>query len=54
MRERPDDTLQTQTGAHMRVICNIEGIVVVDELVADRLSKHGPRKRDQKAADGEL
>ncbi len=52
--ERPDNAVPIQTGEHVHVVCDVERIVVVDELMMKRLSKHGPRQRDQSGADGEL
>jgi len=52
--ERPDDTMPTQTGDHVRVAYDVTWIVEVDELMMKRLPKHSPRERNQDSADGEL
>jgi hypothetical protein len=38
----------------VRVICDVTRIIEVDELMANRLPKHGPRQRYYSGADAEL
>ena len=52
--ERPDRAIPTQTRDDVRVICDVTRIIEVDELMANRLPKHGPRQRHYSGADAEL
>ena len=53
MRERPRDATPAQSRTHVRVIEHVKRIVIINELVMERLSEHRPRDRDQKEADAE-
>ena len=53
MRERPDNPAPGQARAHVRVVEHVKRIVIIDELMAERLSKHRPRDRDQNDNDAE-
>ena len=45
--KRPDDSFSLQSHSHMRIIGNIDVIVVVDELVMFHLPKYGEDDRRQ-------
>src|SRR5690348_1462483 len=51
--ECPLDSTPSQSGANVRIVVNVERIVVVDELMMKRLSKHGPNDRDEKNSNGQ-
>ena len=53
MRERPADSRQAQSARNLSVFVNVFVVVVVHEIVAERLAKDGPRERDQNGADRE-
>ncbi len=44
--EGPSDPLPAQPCPNVRIVVNIKWIVIVDELMAERLPENGPRDRD--------
>src|SRR5437588_9011076 len=53
VRERPDDPVQSETACYLFILVNICRVVVVDEIVRERLIKNEPRNRGQKNANTE-
>ena len=51
MGKRPDDPLECQTPGDLRIFIHIQVVVVVDELVTQRLAENQPDNRRQKKAD---
>jgi riboflavin synthase len=47
MTERPSHSRNRETIRNVRVLINVFSIVVIDEVVAERLPKHRPRDRGQ-------
>ena len=50
MSESPRDPAPRQPCSHVRVVEHVKRIVVINELVIARLTKHRPRQCDQKNA----
>ena len=53
MRERPDDPVQSETACYLWILVDIDLVVVVDEIVRERLTKNEPCNRGQKNANTE-
>ena len=49
--ERPCDAAPRQSCAHVRIVEHVKRVVVINELVMERLAEHRPRQRDQKKTD---
>ena len=54
VRERPSNTVPIQSGPNMRIFKHVKRIVIIHELMADRLSEHCPGDGDQRSPDREL
>ena len=52
--ENPSEPGRSETANHVRVVVNVRVVVIVDELVAERLAEDHPRDRDQNDADREF
>src|SRR6266513_1937616 len=53
MGERPDDSTERNAVPDCRVAVEIGDVIVVDELVPERLAEDDPGKRSQKNADAD-
>jgi hypothetical protein len=51
--EGPLNSAPTYARAHMRVIVDIQWIVVIDELMVERLSEYHPGNRSEEDSDAE-
>lgn len=52
VRERPNDSVEGKPTHRFGVLINISVVVIVDELVPERLAKDQPRDCREKDADG--
>jgi len=52
-REGPGDPLGSQAARDLRIIVHIDLIIVVDEVVAERLAKDEKDGQEKKTADGQ-
>ena len=53
MCERPGNTIDAKTVGYLDIFVNVARIVVVNELVLERLAKNDPRNCRQKNADAD-
>ena len=49
--KRPPDSSPSKSGENLRVLINVDSVVVIDEAVVDRLAKDNPNDDHQKDAD---
>ena len=49
--ERPGDTGEVKPTGYRGILVNVPRIIVVNEVVAERLAKYDPRKNYQRDAD---
>ena len=49
--KRPPDSSPSKSGENLRVLINVDSVIVIDEPVVDRLAKDSPNDDHQKDAD---
>ena len=50
-RQRPSDSLQRQAGLYRRILRYIDGIIVIDEIVANSAAEDEQRSKKQRGTD---
>jgi len=50
-RQRPSNSSQRETGLHMWILCDVNGIIVINKIVANGAAENEERPQKQCSAD---